>query len=215
MKIYPSMLSANFCCLGEELRELNDADGIHWDVMDGHFVDKITFGADIIAAHREITSLPFDVHLMIDNPEKHIRTFAEAGADIITVHVESTNHIHKVLQDIKSFGKKSCIAINPGTSTDFLKYIDQDLLDSVLIMTVNPGQKGQRFLMSQIAKITKVQSLFIGDIGVDGGVSDETISNCEGISYAIAGSYIFDNDDYSEAIENLKLRNRLKSVFNP
>ena len=204
MKIYPSMLSANFCCLGSELMELSDADGIHWDIMDGRFVDNITFGADIVAAHREITPLLFDVHLMVEEPAKHIKSFADAGADIITVHVESTNHIHKALHQIKNLGKKSCIAINPGTSPDFIRYLDPEIIDAVLVMTVNPGYKGQKFLPSQVAKIAEIKSFFAGDIGVDGGINDETILECQGATYAIAGSYVFNQGDYSEAIDILR-----------
>lgn len=206
MKIFPSMLSANPCCLGDELRELTPADGIHWDIMDGNFVKNITFGAHIVAAHREITSQLFDVHLMVESPEKHIKAFAEAGADVITIHAETTPHLTKVLDLIKSLGKKAGVALNPATSPDFLKYVDKELIDSILIMTVNPGESGQSFLYSQKLKIAKIAEMFpYGiEIGVDGGINNITINECPKATYVVAGSFIFSSDDYSAAIYSLK-----------
>ncbi len=206
MNIYASMLSANPCCLGDELRELSTAAGIHWDIMDGNFVDNITFGADIVAAHREITDQIFDVHLMVNAPEKHIKNFAEAGADIITVHAESSPHLYRVLDLIKSFGKKTGIALNPSTSPEFLKYINSELIDSVLIMTVSPGISGQSFIYSQKLKISLIAQMLSHDIeiGVDGGINEQTITECTDATYAVVGSYIFNSDDYSESIRKLK-----------
>ena len=206
MKVYPSMLSANPCCLGDELRELAEADGIHWDVMDGDFVNAITFGSQIIKAHREITSQVFDVHLMVSNPEKHIENFAKAGADIITIHVEATPHLHATLNLIKSCGCRAGVALNPSTSPDFLQYIT-DVVDVVLVMTVNPGQSGQSFLYSQLEKIEKISEMVScnTEICVDGGINSNTVRACEkkGATSCVAGSYIFNSENYSEAIREL------------
>ena len=206
MKVYPSMLSANPCCLGDELRELAEADGIHWDVKDGNFVNSITFGAHIIKAHREITSQIFDVHLMVANPEKHIENFAKAGADIITIHAEATAHLHAALDFIKSCGCRAGVALNPSTSPDFLQYIS-DVADVILVMTVNPGRAGQSFLYSQLEKIRGIAERISDDIEicVDGGINPETAKACEqmGAVSCVAGSYIFSSDNYSEAIREL------------
>ena len=209
MKVYPSMLSANPCCLGDELRELAEADGIHWDVMDGNFVNAITFGSHIIKAHREITSQVFDVHLMIANPEKHIENFAKAGADIITIHAESTVHLHAALNSIKSCGCRSGVALNPSTSPDFLQYIE-DVVDVVLVMTVNPGQAGQSFLYSQLEKIQRIAEMVSDsiEICVDGGINPETAQACEqvGATSCVAGSFIFNSENYSKAIRELSIK---------
>lgn len=206
MKVYPSMLSANPCCLGDELRELVEADGIHWDVMDGSFVDAITFGSQTIKAHREITDQMFNVHLMVQSPEKHIKTFAEAGSDIIIVHAEATQHLHYTLKLIKSFGVKAGVALNPATSPEFIKYID-DIIDMVLIMTVNPGKAGQSFLYSQLKKIQTVAQMVSDDIDicVDGAINSETAKTCAemGATSCVSGSYIFKSNNYSEAIRSL------------
>ena len=206
MKVYPSMLSANPCCLGDELRELAEADGIHWDVMDGNFVNAITFGSRIIKAHREVTSQIFDVHLMVVNPEKHIENFAKAGADVITIHAEATDHLHAALNLIKSCGCKAGVALNPSTSPDFLQYI-MNIVDVVLVMTVDPGQAGQTFLYSQLEKIQRISEMVSDDIKicVDGGINPETVRACEqvGVTSCVAGSYIFRSENYSEAIREL------------
>lgn len=206
MKVYPSMLSANPCCLGDELRELIEADGIHWDVMDGNFVEAITFGAQTIKAHREITDQMFNVHLMVQSPENHIKTFAEAGSDVIIVHTEATQHLHYTLNLIKSFGVKAGVALNPETSPEFIKYID-DLIDMVLIMTVNPGKAGQSFLYSQLNKIETIAQMVSDDIDicVDGAINNETALNCKemGATSCVSGSYIFKNENYSEAIRSI------------
>jgi len=208
MKVYPSMLSANPCCLGDELRELAEADGIHWDVMDGNFVNAITFGSHIIKAHREITSQVFDVHLMIANPEKHIENFAKAGADVITIHAESTAHLHATLNFIRSCGCRSGVALNPSTSPDFLQYV-MDVTDVILVMTVNPGQSGQSFLYSQLEKIQKIAEMVSDNIEicVDGGINPETARACEqmGATSCVAGSYIFNSENYPEAIRKLSI----------
>lgn len=208
MKVYPSMLSANPCCLGDELRELAEADGIHWDVMDGNFVNAITFGAQTIRAHREITSQIFDVHLMTANPEKHIENFAKAGADVITIHAESTVHLHVALNLIRSCGCRAGVALNPSTSPEFLQYV-MDVTDVILVMTVNPGQAGQSFLYSQLEKIQKIAEMVSDNIEicVDGGINPETARACEqmGAISCVAGSYIFNSENYPEAIRKLSI----------
>ena len=207
--ICPSMLSADFTALGDDLRAVESAgaDCIHWDIMDGRFVDVITFGAHVIAAHRRLSSLRFDVHLMVENPEKHIMSFVEAGADAIIVHPESTAHLHKVLTQIKNFGKSAGVALNPATSVDCLKYC-ADLIDIVLVMSVNPGSSGQKFILSQLRKIEQLRREFpkTAEICVDGGINAETASLCvqNGADSLVTGSYLFKSQDYAVAIQNLK-----------
>ena len=153
IKISPSMLSADFTRFGDELKLLTDAgaDAIHWDVMDGSFVEAITFGAGLISACRKITNVRFDAHLMIDNPEKQIQNFANAGADLITVHAEATRHLHGVLSMIKNLGCMAGVALNPSTQIEQIEYVI-DLIDSVTVMTVNPGKSGQKFSENRKSK---------------------------------------------------------------
>lgn len=226
VQIYPSMLSANPAKLGEALEsvEKSGADGIHWDIMDGSFVESITFGAHILAALRPLSSLRFDAHLMVENPERHLETFAEAGADSIIVHPETTKHLHRILDHIKNnLGKKSGIALNPATSLECLNYC-LDLVDIVLIMSVNPGSSGQKFIESQIQKIEILKGVNsvrrdsvnsgIGGSGgiktvevcVDGGINPETAPRCikAGADSLVSGSFIFKSGDYAKAMEELR-----------
>lgn len=207
IKIAPSILSADFSKLGEEVIAIDKAgaDWVHIDVMDGIFVPNITFGAGVMKSVRDKTDLTFDVHLMITQPERYIEDFVKAGADMITIHVESTLHPHRVIQQIKSFGVKAGIVLNPSTSPETIKYLIDDV-DMVLVMSVNPGFGGQSFIESAVSKIKEIRSMNPNvDIEVDGGITDKTIGRCieAGANIFVAGSYVF-KGDYAERIANLK-----------
>lgn len=205
--IAPSLLAANFNKLEEELKEIKKygAKYIHLDVMDGLFVPNISFGLPVIESIRKNSDLVFDVHLMINEPERYIDDFCKAGADILTVHIESTKHIHRVIQKIKANNIKAGIAINPGTPISSIKEII-DMVDMVLVMTVNPGFGGQKFITSTLNKIKEIRNNYPDiDIEVDGGINDETAKLVKkaGANILVAGSYIF-SGDYKNKIEALK-----------
>ncbi len=212
IKISPSILSADFSKLGEEIKSLEKAgaDYIHIDVMDGSFVPNITIGNEVVRSIRSSTALPFDVHLMINNPDNHVKAFADAGSDIITIHAEASIHLDRSLALIKSFGKKAGVSLVPSTHEDVLDYV-LDKLDLILVMTVNPGFGGQKFLDSQLKKIENIRKKIEKsgrkiDLEVDGGVNPQTakLAVQAGADVLVAGSYIFGSGNYSDAI--LKLR---------
>ena len=215
-RIAPSLLAADFSKLGEEVVAVSQmgADLIHLDVMDGHFVPNISFGPDIIASIRKFSSLPFDVHLMIEPVDSYIEAFVAAGSDMLTVHVEAGPHIHNTLQKIQGFGIKAGVALNPGTPIEMLDNL-WDLLDLVLVMTVNPGFGGQRFLESQLSKIASIRHKIdqlerpVG-LSVDGGINEQTgkMSIEAGADILVAGSSVFrlEGVPYSKAIEQLRNR---------
>lgn len=212
MKIAPSILSADFANLQRdiELVEKGGADYIHVDVMDGQFVPNITLGPNIVQAIRPVTKLPLDVHLMIVDPENYIPAFAKAGADIITVHVEATPHIHRALQMTKSLGVKAGVVINPGTPVSMIKHV-LPLADQVLVMTVNPGFGGQSFIEETVEKITELADLrrennWTYAIEVDGGIVPEIAKICKdaGADVFVAGSYIYGAENPVGQIERLK-----------
>jgi ribulose-phosphate 3-epimerase len=212
VKIAPSILSADFSKLGEEILavEKAGADYIHVDVMDGHFVPNITIGPLIVESIRPITKLPLDVHLMIENPDQYIEAFAKAGADYITVHVEACRHLHRTIQNIKSFGVKAGVVLNPATPVESIQHIIGEV-DMVLLMTVNPGFGGQKFIPEVLPKIKKVKELAESkgltiEIEVDGGVNPETAKQCieAGATVLVAGSAIYNQEDYHEAISLIR-----------
>ncbi|MBT2637182.1 MULTISPECIES: ribulose-phosphate 3-epimerase [unclassified Bacillus (in: firmicutes)] len=212
VKIAPSILSADFARLGEEIKDVErgGADYIHVDVMDGHFVPNITIGPLIVEAIRPVTNLPLDVHLMIENPDQYIEAFAKAGADYITVHVEASRHLHRTIQLIKSTGVKAGVVLNPATPVDSLKHIIEDV-DMVLLMSVNPGFGGQKFISSVLPKIREVKELADAlnpelEIEVDGGVNEETARLCieAGANVLVAGSAVFNKEDRGAAISSLR-----------
>lgn len=212
VKIAPSILSADFSKLGEEIKDVErgGADYIHVDVMDGHFVPNITIGPLIVDAIRPITKLPLDVHLMIEDPDSYIEAFANAGADYITVHAEACRHLHRTVHFIKSFGVKAGVVLNPATPVNMIEHVIEDI-DMVLLMSVNPGFGGQKFIPSVLPKIAAVKKLADAkglniEIEVDGGVNEETAQLCieAGANVLVAGSAIYNQKDRAAAIAALK-----------
>jgi len=212
IKIAPSILSADFSKLGEDVNKLEEsgADLVHIDVMDGMFVPNISFGIPVIKSIRNLTKLPFDVHLMIEEPARYIKDFVDAGADIITIHVEADKHIDRTINYIKSFGVKAAVALNPATPVDTIKHLISNL-DMVLIMSVNPGFGGQKYIKYSSEKLQEVKEL--ADkynpslmIQVDGGVDENTISDVvkAGANVIVAGSAVFKNGAIKENITKLR-----------
>lgn len=212
IKIAPSILSADFAILGAEIRAIDagGADYVHVDVMDGHFVPNITIGPLIVDAIRPVTELPFDVHLMIENPDRYIPDFAKAGADIIVVHAEATTHLHRSVQLIKSLGKRAGVSLNPATPLSALEMVLPDV-DLALLMTVNPGFGGQSFIENCLPKISELRRMIdaLGlpiELEVDGGVKIDNIEKiaAAGADVFVAGSAVFGADDYASTIAQLK-----------
>jgi len=212
IKIAPSILSADFAKLGEEIKEVEaaGADYIHVDVMDGHYVPNITIGPLIVEAIRPVTQLPLDVHLMIENPDLYIEAFAKAGASIITVHEEAAIHLHRTIQLIKSFDVKVGVSINPATPVAMIEPILHEI-DLALIMSVNPGFGGQSFIQETVAKMADLDELrkkygYKYEIEVDGGVNVETAKLCAeaGADVLVAGSAIFNKSDRAQALEAIR-----------
>ena len=210
-KIAPSILAADYANFASELKRIEEtsAEYVHIDIMDGQFVPNITFGADVVASMRKHSKLVFDCHLMVVNPERFVDAFAQAGADIMTIHAESTLHIHGALQKIKKAGMKAGVVINPGTPVSAIEPV-LSLVDQVLIMTVNPGFGGQAFIPEMLEKVQKVAKIrdekgYDFDIEVDGGVDNKTIKACyqAGANVFVAGSYLFKASDLTAQVETL------------
>jgi ribulose-phosphate 3-epimerase len=213
VKLAPSILSADFSRLGDEISEITKAgaDYIHIDVMDGHFVPNITIGAPVVASLRSRTDLPLDVHLMIEQPENHVQQFAEAGANIITVHVEAATHLHRLVESIKDLGVKAGVALNPATPLNSLDEV-LPLLDLVLVMTVNPGFGGQTFINSMMDKIVRLRRILDerrarAELEVDGGVTSALAPDIAkaGADVLVAGAAIFNSKQgAAKALQEMK-----------
>lgn len=212
VKIAPSILSADFSRLGEEVKAVEEAgaDWIHVDVMDGKFVPNITVGPLVVESLRKVTKLPLDVHLMIENADQYIEEFAKAGADIISVHAEACPHLHRTIESIKENGAKAGVVLNPATTLFALDEIIEQV-DMVLLMSVNPGFGGQKFIGSVLSKIELLRNTLNEsgvelDLEVDGGIKPENVAKIKqaGANVIVAGSAIFGSADYKKAIEELR-----------
>lgn len=212
VKIAPSMLSADFSQLAAEIKkvEVAGADFLHIDIMDGHFVPNLTFGPPVVAMLRKVTAMPFDVHLMVTNPQDLIGPFVKAGADILTVHAETAPHLHRTIQTIKDQGVKAGVALNPATPLSVVEEVIDDV-DMVLIMSVNPGFGGQKYIPRTANKITRLAKLIADrglnvDIEVDGGINPQTAPQVikAGANILVAGSAVYGADDAAQAIRQIR-----------
>ena len=210
--ISPSILAADFGRLAQEVKAVTEAgcDYIHLDVMDGRFVPNITIGQPIVAAVKQATTLPLDVHLMIDEPERYVESFAEAGADLICVHAEACRHLHRTLQQIRAVGKRPAVSLNPATPVEQVQWVLEDV-EMVLVMSVNPGFGGQSFIPSSLRKVRALRQLITErglevDIEVDGGVVVDNVAEVAGAgaNVLVSGTGIFRTDDYAETIRKMR-----------
>ena len=212
IKIAPSILAADFAALGRDVRSLADwsADWVHFDVMDGHFVPNLSFGPPILSAIRPLTKLPIDVHLMVEEPSRFVPWFLQAGADIITIHVEAEKHLHRALEQIHEAGRKAGVVLNPGTPASMVKEV-LPYCDLVLVMSVNPGYGGQKFIPESVSKIAELRHMIdecglTTEIEVDGGINPETAKRCidAGATVLVAGSAVFQSIDPAGMIHQLR-----------
>lgn len=205
VKIAPSILSADFSKLGEAVQSVSDAEYLHLDVMDGSFVPEITIGAGVVKSLRKLSTATFDVHLMVEHPETQIDSFVAAGADIITFHIEATKHAHRLIQKIHSTGIRAGIALNPATPLISIEEVLPDV-DQVLVMTVNPGYGGQKFISNMLGKIRALRDKFERDIEVDGGINEKTseLVRDAGANILVAGSAVFNSQNIAETIKNIR-----------
>ncbi len=213
LKLAPSILAADFARLGEQVLEAAEggADMIHIDVMDGHFVPNISFGPFVVEVCQKVTTLPLDVHLMIDRPERYFEEFARAGASGLTIHAEATHHLHRAVQSVKALGLKAGVVLNPGTPLEFLQPVLRDV-DLILIMSVNPGFGGQKFIESSLERLRVVRGWLdrenpTCDLEVDGGIGLKTIARAKeaGANVFVAGSSVFGNGQIRQNLTDLRL----------